>query len=166
MALPDILARPYHALELKELYEVGDTLEANADLTALKTAAKAAIDTIFAAFEYSDFSDETTFNAVKATLLTDVKTTGIDGEIPDEVDAAPTYHTMLDTVEADYAALVQSEGLTNPCPECATLGKVAEYDVEGTATGDYVQSALCDGYGYTATQKIVNPNNREFIDAP
>lgn len=165
MALADIPhAKPYDALELKELYTGADVYPSSVDTTTLKADAVTATNASIDAFDaMRPFADDAALAAAIATLKTTIAT-NIDDSIPDDITTTDTYHDVLDQVKADYDALVQAEGLTFLCPECAGGGLMPTYEADGvTLTGDSIESPTCEGYGYWDTEIKLDGNSRRFI---
>lgn len=158
MALPDNKFRPYHVLEAKALYNTGGALNASNSYEALDQSSSIAtlktdIETII---NNTDASAPD-----KATAISDA-----NAKIDLHVAASVTVNItdICDQIHTDYTDLVDAE-ITDPkvCPECQGNGVHPTYDGNGAATGDTVESGLCNGWGKTDGQYIVNPATKTYI---
>lgn len=158
MALPEILSRPYDALQLKEVYTGMGAPSSDyvVDLTSYKSDTTTAQNSTLEAFKAQyPFADEPTFQAAVDALKLDIAT-DLNNNVPDEVAVqAPDF---LDKVYTDYLGLVTAE-LPYICPECLGEGICEERRLAGAVTDstEIVESPLCQGYGYTSVQKQVAP---------
>lgn len=168
----DILARPYHATDLKAVYNTGDVAASGLDPALTKSAVTEAVDIALEAFKSQwPFESEAAFDTAVDDLKTTIQT-ATDTAIDEEESSDVTFHTILDTVRTDYEELAQSDVVTNPptgliytCPQCLGNGKNVGYNPDGSPDGVYRQSEVCDGYGFTSVQKIKDPN-AGFINQP
>lgn len=178
MALPDILARPFHLQELKDEFDTGgewagDTYTADlstakaayivdrdTQIDATNTALDALVDaTTLSAGEKTALKDS--IASELAALKTDL-TTELNTNIP---DAFPT--PIVDALQEAYEIYVAEDEAANiyPCPQCSTNGKIPVYDATGTPTGDDRACPLSDGYCGTSVEYVADPNSLQYIPA-
>lgn len=150
MALPQIPSRPYDAELLKILYDGGYVVTTDYtvnDTTYIADTTTTQNATIEAFRALWPFADETAFNAAVDTLKTDVAADLVVNPVTVPIVDA------LEQVRLDYTALVNTEGLTNTCPQCQAEGYTTVGAIDGSADATIVESDTCDGYGYTAVAK-------------
>lgn len=157
------LAKPSDALDIKQWYDSGDEYTAGIDTAQVITDIDTEAATLKAGYPYAsqealDAAVDAAMNAIKTSIATNV--------------TAPTFHDILDVVNADMIGVIQGDTTTFPpagaiyvCPECSGDGKRENLETDGTPTGIYQRSELCDGFGYTEVQYIKNPNT-DYIEAP
>lgn len=174
MALPDIQAWPYSAVELSELYQSGGVLESKdsagigVNISAQKSSAKGQISSLINDIQtsLSGSTNPTAWNDALEQLKNDQGNV-IESTIPDSVSGSKQ-ETLL-SVADDYTTYINEDStplLTYPCPQCQTNGLYPTRDANGDLTGEMEHCPTCDGYGYTENLKIVDPASLRYIDAP
>lgn len=155
--------RPFNSLEIKQWYDSSDEYTDGIDTTTFLSSLATLISTFKDGYP---FASEEAFDTAADTLESDI-TSALNANV-----AAPTFHDIMDVVNADMIGLIESDTTTNPpsgltyvCPECLGNGKKQVLNADGTGTGTYVRSTLCNGYGATASQYVRDPA-AGFIEEP
>lgn len=158
MALPNNKVRQYHVVELKALYNTGGALNASNSYEAYDQYT----DRSNAITEINSLLDSSSLTDPELTTLKSDIAAAITSNIGSAINVNMT--TVLTQIESDYNALVDAE-LADPkvCPECQGNGVHPTYNGNGSPTGNTIESALCNGWGKTDGQYILNPSARQYI---
>ena len=147
--------RPFNSTEIKQWYDAADVYTDGIDLAATETATDALID---AEGSLSEGEKTALKAAITAAIATNI--------------AQPTFHDICDVMYTDMMGVIEadtttfpSSGAINVCPQCLGAGKNQVLNADGSGSGDYVRSTVCDGYGKTATQYVKDPA-AGFIEEP
>jgi hypothetical protein len=178
MALPDILARPFHAKELREQFDTGGEWAADT-YTADITTQNGAVSTDVT----NEISDSATaiYALIDATSLSTPEKDALKDDVQTEMEALrvailASLNTNLPdslplpivtALEAAYQTYKTEDETAHDftCPQCSGAGKVPIYDATGTPTGDYRECPLSDGYGNTEIEYVVDPSTLTYIPA-